>query len=211
MKSVIIVDDHSLFSNALQILINQFDDFSVDTCCQNGKELIFRLQNTSLKLPDIILLDINMPVMNGLETMEWLSKHHPSIPILALTMQADENIILEMLKKGVKGYLLKDSSPSLLKKALDDTLSFGFFHTESVTKTLLNAITNKPLAVDLKDKEIQFLKLACTEKTYKEIAQEMHLSPKTIDGYRESLFEKLDVKSRVGLVLFAIKNKIAFL
>ncbi|MBK8627007.1 MAG: response regulator transcription factor [Saprospiraceae bacterium] len=211
MKSVIIVDDHSLFSNALQILINQFDDFSVDTCCQNGKELIFRLQNTSLKLPDIILLDINMPVMNGLETMEWLSKHHPSIPILALTMQADENIILEMLKKGVKGYLLKDSSPSLLKKALDDTLSFGFFHTESVTKTLLNAIINKPLAVDLKDKEIQFLKLACTEKTYKEIAQEMHLSPKTIDGYRESLFEKLDVKSRVGLVIFAIKNKIAFL
>ena len=94
---------------------------------------------------------------------------------------------------------------------MDDTLSFGFFHTESVTKTLLNAITNKPLAVDLKDKEIQFLKLACTEKTYKEIAQEMHLSPKTIDGYRESLFEKLDVKSRVGLVIFAIKNKIAFL
>ena len=96
-----------------------------------------------------------------------------------------------------------------IKKALDDTLNFGFYHTEKVTKALISSLhQNKPHMYEIKDKEMTFLKLACTEKTYKEIADEMHMSPKTIDGYREALFEKLEVKSRVGLVLYAIKNNI---
>lgn len=208
-KKVYIVDDHALFSQSLSVLINHFEEYEVTFQGQNGRDLIFRLQDTTIEAPDIILLDLNMPVMNGVETMDWLMKNHPSLPVLVLSMQDDANLILEMIKKGVKGYLLKDITPTLLKKALDDTLNFGFYHTEKVTKALINSLhQNKPHMYEIKDKEMTFLKLACTEKTYKEIADEMHMSPKTIDGYRESLFEKLEVKSRVGLVLFAIKNNI---
>ncbi len=208
-KKVYIVDDHALFSQSLEILINHFEEYEVTFQGQNGRDLIFRLQDASHESPDIILLDLNMPVMNGVETMDWLMKNHPSIPVLVLSMQDDSNLILEMIKKGVKGYLLKDITPSLLKKALDDTLNFGFYHTEKVTKALISSLhQGKQHIFEIKDKEMVFLKLACTEKTYKEIADQMHLSPKTIDGYRESLFEKLEVKSRVGLVLYAIKNNI---
>jgi len=208
-KRVYIVDDHALFSQSLSVLINHFEAYEVTFQGQNGRDLIFRLQDGTFEAPDIILLDLNMPVMNGVETMDWLMKNHPAIPVLVLSMQDDANLILEMIKKGVKGYLLKDITPSQLKKALDDTLNFGFYHTEKVTKALINSLNqNKQPMYEIKDKEMTFLKLACTEKTYKEIADEMHMSPKTIDGYRESLFEKLEVKSRVGLVLYAIKNNI---
>lgn len=208
-KIVYIIDDHALFSKSLEVLINHYENYTVGFCGQNGKDLIFRLQDTSLPPPDIILLDINMPVMNGVETMDWLFKNFPDIPVLVLSMQDDAHLMLEMIKKGVKGYLLKDITPALLLKALDDTLHFGFFHTEKVTRALIGSLHHdRPQILDIKDKEMLFLKMACTEKTYKEIADEMHLSPKTIDGYRESLFEKLEVKSRVGLVLYAIKNNI---
>jgi DNA-binding NarL/FixJ family response regulator len=206
-KNVYIVDDHALFSNSLKMLIDRFPDFTVGLCFQNGKELIFALQNQGLPEPDIILLDINMPIMNGPETMVWLSKNKPGIPVLVLSMQDEEHLMLEMIKLGIKGYLLKDITPELLEKALTDTLTYGFFQSEKMTKLLIGALhKNNHQSIDLKDREKEFLKLICTEKTYKEIAEEMFLSPKTIDGYREALFEKLDVKSRVGLVLFAIKN-----
>ncbi|MBK6785900.1 MAG: response regulator transcription factor [Saprospiraceae bacterium] len=208
-KNVFIVDDHALFSNSLQVLINQFDNYYVEFCAQNGKELIFKLQDQQSIKPDIILLDINMPVMNGVETMAWLSKNYPDIPVLILTMQDDDNMMLELIKMGIKGYLLKDITPQILQKALDDILHIGFYHSEKLTKTLISALNHKSsYKVDLKEKEVLFLQLICTEKTYKEIADEMHLSPKTIDGYRDVLFEKLDVRSRVGLVLYAIKNGI---
>jgi DNA-binding NarL/FixJ family response regulator len=208
-KNVYIIDDHALFSNSLQMLINQFERYSVAYCGYNGKDLIFSLQNKNLPPPDIILLDVNMPVMNGVETMSWISKNRPEIPVLVLTMQDDENIMLEMLKSGIKGYLLKDITPAILQKALDDILNFGFFHSEKMTKLLIGAVhNNQHHKLDLKEREKDFLKLVCMEKTYKEIADEMNLSPKTIDGYRETLFEKLQVKSRVGLVVFAIKQGI---
>lgn len=208
MKKVFIIDDHSLFSNALKVLINKFKGYEVAFCGQNGKELIHRLLDKSHSPPDIILLDMNMPIMNGLETMDWLVKNNYDIPVLVLSMQGEAQVILEMIKKGVKGYLLKDSSPQLLKKGLDDTLNFGFFHTENVTQALVASLNTKYHHLDLKDREIEFLKLLCSERTYKEIADLMFLSPKTIDGYRDTLFEKLDVHSRVGLVIYAIKNNI---
>ncbi|MBK9257140.1 MAG: response regulator transcription factor [Saprospiraceae bacterium] len=208
-KLVYIIDDHALFSKSLEMLINTYEEYTVGFCGQNGRDLVFRLQDVNFADPDIILLDLNMPVMNGIETMDWISKNRPSVPVLVLSMQDDEKLILEMVRKGVKGYLLKDITPIQLKKALDDTLQYGFYHTEKVTKALVGALQNdRHHVADIKEKEMLFLRLACTEKTYKEIADEMHLSPKTIDGYREALFEKLEVKSRVGLVLYAIRHNI---
>ncbi|MBK7095932.1 MAG: response regulator transcription factor [Saprospiraceae bacterium] len=206
-KQVFIIDDHELFSRSLEMMINSFDDYTVVFCGQSGKDLIFRLQDSLKPAPDIILLDLNMPVMNGLETMDWISVNRPELNVLVLSMQDNDDLVLKMIRKGVKGYLLKDISPQILLKALDDTLNYGFFHSGKVTQALLNSLhCDKMSTVDLKDKELQFLKLACTEMTYKEIAEVMNLSPKTIDGYRDMLFEKLDVKSRVGLVLYALKH-----
>jgi DNA-binding NarL/FixJ family response regulator len=208
-KKVHIVDDHAIFSNSLSILINQFEDYEVDFCGANGKELIFRLLNESMPLPDIILLDLNMPVMSGEETMDWLKKNKPDIPVLILSMQDSDHLMINMLSKGVQGYLLKDITPIILKKALDDTLNFGFYHTPQVTKALVTSLHFPKISIkDLKENELELLKLCCTENTYKEIADLMNLSPKTIDWYRDILFSKLNVKSRVGLVLYAIKNNL---
>jgi DNA-binding NarL/FixJ family response regulator len=206
--SIVIVDDHSLFAQALENLVNTFDGFKVLYTVKNGDDFCRELKLAS-KVPDIALIDINMPVMNGIETTKWLTRNFPAIKVLALSMDDDENTIISMLRAGAKGYLLKDINPSILQEAFREIIDKGFYYSEKITNTVLNSL-NKAEATQqhLKDREIEFLKLVCTEKTYKEIAGEMFLSPKTIDGYRETLFEKLQIKSRVGLAVYAIKNKI---
>ncbi|MEE9349711.1 MAG: response regulator transcription factor [Flavobacteriaceae bacterium] len=208
MIKTIIVDDHVLFSQALRGLIDAFDDIEVIEQFENGKALQEHCKNCTTK-PDLILMDVQMPVVNGIEATQWLKDNHPNIKVLALTMNDEEETILKMLRAGAKGYLLKDIHPTVLHQAISETISKGFYYTEQVTDTLLNAdkIENKSLhKVDLKPRELELLKYTAQELTYKQIAEKMFLSPKTIDGYREKLFYKLDVKSRVGLVLYAIKE-----
>ncbi len=206
--SVVIVDDHSLFAQSLQGLINTFDDFQVLYHVKNGKELVQKLETNS-NAPDVILLDINMPVMNGLETMEWLKKNRPDQKVIVLSMDDDEETIIRMLRNGARGYLLKDIDPSIFKEALTDVINKGFFYSDRISKTLLGSLHKEEKEeIKLKERELEFLRYACTEMTYKEIAGKMFLSPKTIDGYREALFEKLQVRSRIGLVLYAIKNQL---
>lgn len=206
--NVVIVDDHQLFAGSLEGLVNSYPNYEVAYHTLNGKELIDKLEATN-RNPDLILLDINMPIMNGIETMEWLKQNRPDIKVLALSMEDDEDTIIKMLRHGAKGYLLKDIEPLVFKQALDDVMDKGFYYSDKVSNTLLGSLDGgNSDRVKLKEREIEFLKLACTEKTYKEIAGEMFLSPKTIDGYREALFEKLEVRSRIGLVLYCIKNKI---
>lgn len=209
---VIIVDDHVLFSQALKGLVGNFSKFNIVTVLNNGKELVDYFSNEN-KLPEIVLMDIQMPIMNGIEATQWLKKNKPEIKVLALSMEAEEETILKMLRAGAKGYLLKDIHPSVLQHALNEVHISGFYYTENVTNTLLNSITKKeaPLKVKLKERELEFLKLTCSEMTYKQIAEKMFLSPKTIENYREALFEKLEAKTRIGLVLYAIKEKIVVL
>ncbi len=207
---VIIVDDHLLFARSLASLVDSYDEYTVKFTFRNGSELVDKLA-AGMALPAIILLDVNMPIMDGIATMKWLKKYHPDAKVLALSMDDDEQTILSMLRNGAKGYLLKDIQPSLLKKALDTVLEQGYFHTEQVVNTLMKSLNDdakKNDRIQLKENEIRFIKLACEEKTYKEIADEMFLSPKTIDGYRQHLFEILEVKNRIGLVLYAIRNGI---
>lgn len=206
---VVIVDDHALFAGSLEKLINSFQDFKTLYHLRNGKELKKKLKSDP-DHPHIVLLDINMPVMNGFETAKWLSKTYPDIKFLALTMDDEEISILKMLKRGAHGYLLKDIQPENLHFALKEVLAKGYYHSEKVSETLMQAIHPKfkNQSLELKKNEITFLKLACSEMTYKEIAEVMNLSPKTIDGYRQDLFQKLRVKNRVGLVMYALKNRI---
>lgn len=208
---ILIVDDHQLFSEALKGLIEDKENFEVIDQLVNGKEVqdFFSVQNPII--PDLVLMDVQMPIINGIDATKWLNEKYPDIKILALTMDNEENTILKMLRAGAKGYLLKDIHPSILHQAIEETVEKGFYYTEQVNDTLLraNKVRSNPLnKVELKPRELELLKYACQEMTYKEIAEKMFLSPKTIDGYRERLFVKLDVKSRIGLVLYAIKEKI---
>ena len=208
---IAIVDDHVLFAGSLERLINSFPSFIAIYHVRNGVELQQKLTNGS-ELPDVVLLDINMPVMNGFETAEWLSSTHPDMKFIALTMDDDESTIIKMLRLGAKGYLLKDIHPDILKTAMNEVIEKGYYHSQKVSEMLvrsLNPDKNKSLA--LKDNELTFIQLASSEMTYKEIAEVMNLSPKTIDGYRQELFNRFEVKNRVGLVIFALKNNLIHL
>ena len=206
--SVVVVDDHNLLSQAIGGLVEGFNDFAVLYTCKNGQELIDQLKDPK-KVPDIVLMDVNMPILNGIETTEHLYKEFPDVKVLALSIEEDEKTILKMLRAGAKGYLMKDVKKVELEKALIEVMEKGFYHTNTVTKVLVDSLSDKDDGrVVLKEREIEFIKYACTEKTYREIAEEMFLSPKTVEGYRDSIFEKLNLRNRTGLVIYAIKNKI---
>ncbi|MGB8193005.1 MAG: response regulator transcription factor [Chitinophagaceae bacterium] len=211
--NVALVDDHVLLRNGLASLVTSFGNYSVAFEANNGKHFIDQLQPEGL--PDIVLLDINMPELDGYDTALWLKRHHPEVRVLALSMYDNENAIIRMFKAGARGYILKDCDPIELRNALDSVSRKGFYYSEMVTGRLIHTISKLDeeesdinQLVHLNEREIEFLKLACTEMTYKEIADKMYLSPRTIDGYRDTLFEKLNCKTRVGLVMYAIRNGI---
>lgn len=212
MANIVLVDDHVLLRNGLAELVKSLGHnvlFEAD----NGKDLLSKLNEK--QLPDIILMDINMPEMDGYETAQWIKINQPDIKVLALSMYDNETSIIRMLKCGAKGYILKDAEPAELRAAIDAVMSKGFYYSDLVSGKLMHAINKmddetgdlKSL-VPLNDRETDFLKYSCTELTYKEIADKMFVSPRTIDGYRDALFEKLHVKTRVGLVMYAIRNGI---
>lgn len=207
-SNVVIVDDHLLFSQSLKFLINSFENFNVIESYENGKEFTSNINNLSEDAIDLVLLDVNMPILDGLETMKWIKEFKPNLKVIALSVNDDEETIIKMIKNGARGYLLKDTSPDIFYEAMKSVIDNGYFFTELVSGLLVNRIDNQNSNLIFKPKELEFIKYACTEKTYKEIANEMCLSPKTIDGYRENLFAKLEIKTRIGLVLYAIKNKI---
>ncbi|WPQ63642.1 response regulator transcription factor [Chitinophaga sancti] len=214
MIRVVLADDHVLLRNGLARVIESFGSFEVLFEANNGRHLINRLDAKCL--PDIVLLDINMPEVDGYETCLWLREHYPLVKVLALSMYDNEAAVIRMFKAGAKGYLLKDSEPSELKAALSAVAEKGFYYSEMVTGTLIHSISSgedgqRRFLLELSERELIFLKFACTELTYKEIADQMCLSARTIDGYRDNLFEKLKVKTRVGLVMYALKHGIVML
>ena len=209
--SVAIVEDHTLLLQAIAEIVMKFENFRVSMLCKNGADLVNKL-NVSESRPDLVLMDVNMPVMNGIETTKWLTDNFPEIKVLALTVVEEEHTILRMLRAGARGYLLKDVDKNTLETALNKVMETGYFYSNTVAAVLYNSSSGKANPeIILKNTEIEFLKLLCTELTYKEIADKMFLSPKTIDGYRDTLFIKLNVKNRIGLVLYAIKNDIFIL
>ncbi|HEV2478993.1 MAG TPA: response regulator transcription factor [Puia sp.] len=210
---VVLVDDHVLLRSGLASLIRGFGEYEVLFEACSGKDLIRQLKH--FPRPDIILLDINMPDMDGFETACWLKRHCPEIKVLALSMYDTDSSVVRMLKNGAKGYILKDIEAAELRAALDSIVEKGYYYTDNVTGKLIHMITalGEPEMhvrrfLTLNEREVEFMKLVCTEWTYKEIADRMYLSPRTIDGYRDALFEKLNVKTRVGLAMYAVKNGI---
>jgi DNA-binding NarL/FixJ family response regulator len=206
---IAVVDDHSLFRKGLINLIQAIDaNFEVVLEAGNGKELLELLQPQNL--PDLLILDLDMPIMDGHETTLALRKKYPDLGIIMLTMKNDEHSLIRMLRAGVNGYLNKDVEPEELKSAITAVHQNGYHYTDSLTGLLIQAVREpkEPEQTNLNEQEMKFLQYACSEYTYKEIADKMCLSEKTIDGYRARLFDKLGVKSRVGLAIHAIKNEL---
>ena len=204
---IALVDDHRLFRSGMAALIGSFNGYNILFEAAHGKELIDNIAGGHI--PDIVLLDINMPVMDGISTAQWLKKYHPSIRVIILSMFEDAEKVLTMVRAGVKGYLLKDSEPDEFERALTKVVEGDLYYPDFVTKHLLhNFNSDKAAQVKLNPREIEFLRLTSTELTYKEIADTMCISVRTVDSYRDQLFEKLQIKSRVGLVLYSIKNKL---
>jgi DNA-binding NarL/FixJ family response regulator len=211
MTTIALADDHVVMRNGLASLLKDLG-YSILYEADNGRDFIEKTQRSAL--PDVALLDINMPKMDGYETAAWLKQNFPQVKVLALSMYDDDGAIIRMLKSGAKGYILKDSNIADVRTAIESVLAKGYYYSELVTGKLIHSINHldAPDHASLKEmlklnaREVEFLKLACTEMSYKEIAEKMFLSPRTVEGYRDALFEKLHLKSRVGLVLFAIKN-----
>jgi DNA-binding NarL/FixJ family response regulator len=214
MITIAMADDHAMLRQGLASMIEAFGDYKVVLQAGNGKELIAMIDKNAL--PDIALLDISMPEMNGYDTAVYLQQHFPSIKMLAVSMMDNENAIIRMIKNGARGYVLKDAEPAELRQALYNVHTKGYHYSELVTSKLIfnmnrQGLDGGPLSANnstFSARELDLLKYVCTELTYKEIADKMHVSPRTIDGYRDGLFEKLGVKTRIGLAMYAVKKGI---
>jgi two-component system, NarL family, invasion response regulator UvrY len=210
---VALVDDHILLRNALASLIDRFENCKVVMQVSTGKELATEIPKNSL--PDVVLLDLNMPEWNGFETATWLRDKYPGIHVLMLTMYDSELTLIRLLQAGVKGFLKKDIHPKELNYAIHSVIENGYYYSHNATGKLLNLFRFNVTPGSILDKnmlteiEIRFLQLSCSEMTYKEIAQEMKLNPRGVDNLRDNLFTKLEVKSRVGLAMYAIRHGLA--
>ncbi len=214
---IALADDHQLVRKGIRLLLENIDKFKVVIEASNGKELIEHISGHA-KLPDLVLIDVNMPVMGGRETVEELRKLYPDLRMVALSVSNELNIIRELIQLGANAYLFKDSSPEKFKKVLYEVHEKGFYYDQQVVESLLatdqdnhdNRVRkNYQALIDtLTVRELEFIRYSCSELTYKEIAVKMGVSLRTVDGYRESTFDKLNARSRTGLVLFAFHSGI---
>lgn len=208
-QTVVIVDDHLLIAKAIGSIIDQFDGYEVLYEAENGSQLMERFK-VKKNIPDIVLLDISMPVMDGFQTARWLKEDHPAVKVMALTMQGDDESLIKMIKAGATGYLHKNVHPAELQKALDAISSKGFYYPDWATSRVLHSLAQEGAenasAIKLSEREMEFLRYSCSELTYKEIGEKMFCSGRTVESYRDSLFEKLGVKTRVALALYAVKT-----
>ena len=196
-----------LIAKAITSIVEQFKGYEVLYECENGNALIEKFKQPK-NIPDIVLMDISMPVMDGFETTSWLKDNHPEVLVMALTMQGDDDSLMKMIKNGAKGYLQKNVHPVELEKALRSMTEKGFYYPDWATSRVLHSIASEDKAsdgIELSPREQEFLQYACTELTYKEIGEKMFCSPRTVESYRDSLFEKLGVKTRIALALYAVK------
>lgn len=209
MKTTLgMADDHQLFLKSLIALIEGFGKYEFVVEAPDGLQLITRLRALKEK-PSIVLLDVNMPNLDGIQTAREIAALYPDIKLVALSGKDDDTTIIGMIKAGCVAYLLKDLHPDELERALEEISTKGFYNADSMNiryRRLLQSDNRDELK--LNDREMTFLKLACSDLTYKQIASEMGLAERTIDGYRETLFGKLNVQSRVGLAMEAVRRRL---
>ena len=199
-----IADDHEIVLNGVKEIILSFGGFSIDIEANNGKDLYNKLTLAD-QLPDIVVMDISMPVWDGYETLDAIRRKWPTLKVLILTMHKHELAIIKMFRSGANGFLLKNSPPKDLEKALHSINETGIFFSEIASGNLFHRLQYSNIMPSLSPKEIQLLKYSHIDITYKEIADKMGITERSVAGYRTSLFEKLGVNSRAGLVVCGIQ------
>lgn len=210
--TIAVADDQQLFLKSLCTLIDTFESFKTVTDAVNGDDLLKKLERLK-KLPDILVIDVNMPVMDGPAAAQLIAKKYPSIKMVALSMKDDDNSVIGMLRAGCCSYLLKDIHPDELEKALLEISEKGFYNADAynINYRRLIKLANQGVGLVLTEKEKLFLRLSCSDLTYRQIATMMGVAERTVDGYRESLFHKLKVQSRVGMVLEGLRQNLVTL
>lgn len=209
---VAIADDHLIFRRGVILSLKAYTNIQFIFEAENGQELIDGIEKEQ---PDIVLLDLRMPVKDGIETTKYLTKNYPNIRILILTMFEDERFVGHLMESGANGYLLKSTEPAEIKQALHDVMKNGYYLNNYVNRVLIkknykkqkfNPNLNTEIVVSDKEKEV--LSLVCMEFTAQEIAQKMDISPRTVEAIKDRLMERFGVKNSVGLVFFAMKNSL---
>ena len=208
-RKVIIVDDHTLFRNGLRILLNTLEDYQVVAEAANGKQFIELLEKD---LPDLVLLDINMPVMDGIEAATIAQKLYPDIKIITLSMYGEEDYYYKMVNAGVKGFVLKNSDIKEVKTALDVVFEGGSFFSSELLQNLVNSLKSssrsKEFHAELSEREMEILILICQGLSNQEIGDKLFISKRTVDKHRANILEKSESKNTAQLVVYAIKNKL---
>lgn len=213
-KNIILVDDHVIVRNGLKELIEKLGPYKVTEQFDSGFSLLDSLPFTPE--PDLIIMDISMPGMNGDKVMEVLKEKEITTPVLVLTLNEDDAIVIKTFRLGARGYLKKNCTAAVLKEALETIFLKGFYHNEFLTYSLqTNAAAvkkneNELILEQLTDREKEFLKLVCHEDeyTYEQIADKMKIRSRSVENYREAIFEKFGIKSKTGLVLFVLKHRL---
>jgi DNA-binding NarL/FixJ family response regulator len=207
-----IADDHKIFRNGLKATLEDNPDFDLIVEASNGKQLIAQL---ATNVPDVILMDIKMPEMDGIQTTAEVKQRYPGVKVLALSMFNEDKYIVDMMKAGASGYLLKNAEPEEIIEAISTVYHKDYYFNEHLSVTLIKQLAgNSPAGnaamslADFNEREIEVLRLVCQECSNQEIADKIFLSVRTVEGYRARLFEKTRSKNLVGLVIFAVKTGI---
>ena len=209
---IAIADDHKLVRSGISMILNSHPDFVVVQEAENGQELIEQLP---VSKPDLVLLDLEMPVLGGKETLIEIRKEFAALPVVVLTMHNNTAFILQMMELGANGYLLKDAEPATVIEAILKVKSSGFYFSDAVSLAMLQGISegqsrpeSKLPGHELTKRELDVLVLICQELTTKEIGDRLFVSPKTVEGYRKVLMEKSGARNMAGLVLYAVKHRL---
>jgi two-component system response regulator DegU len=204
-----IVDDHLLFRKGLISLLKEFDDFNMIVEASSGEEFFKKIRK---KKPDVVLLDMEMPGMSGIEITEILTEKYPEIKILMLSMHNEPELIFHLIEKGAGGYLLKDHDIKMIVNGIHSVVETGYYFNDCVSKVKglmkSNKIDPAYFSVNLTEREVEIVKLICKEYTNKEIATKLCISARTVDGHREKILQKTKAKNTVGIVMYAVKNKL---
>ncbi len=207
---IAIADDYKIYRDGLKVGLSADPNLRVVYEADNGEELIKGLE---VYAPDVVIMDLKMPIMDGMEATKHIRKFFPSIKVLVVTMYDDDKFIIHLMENGANGYLLKNAEPHEITKSIYSVFQNGYYFNDVVNKALLKKLVLKNNLkpsfnqnVELTERELEVLKLICQEKTAAEIAKEIFLSPRSVEGIRQRLIEKVGVKNTAGLVMFAVKN-----
>ena len=209
---IAIADDYKIYRDGLKVGLANDENLEVVLEADNGEDLINGLEKAK---PDVIIMDLKMPIMDGMEATKEVRKRFNSMKVLVVTMYEDDKFIIHLMENGANGYLLKNAEPDEILKSIYAVHENGYYFNDLVNKALLKKLVLKGnfkpsfnQDIDFTERELEVLKLICEEKTAAEIAKEIFLSPRSVEGVRQRLIEKVGVRNTAGLVMFAIKNGI---